>query len=129
MSAWRRIAIETLPEYRATLQVADSPMAAWVELNPGFEEAFRAGNEDLLLRFFAFAEWCLATAPDQPTDASTAAICGFYEHLPLVPGLAEELHRFLPRKRFYQLQEAFRYHTTEAQYIHLRKCFLANLPR
>ena len=126
MSAWRRVAIERLPEFRATIEEADSPMALWVELGLPFENAFRAGNEDLVRRFFRFAEWCIDTAHQQATDASTAAWCAFYEHLPRIAGLPEQLHRFLPHNRFLQVQDAFRYHTTDEEFARFRESYLLN---
>jgi len=126
MSAWRRIALETLPEFRGTIQKAESPMALWVELHLRFEDAFRTHNDDLVRRFFRYADWCIDTAETQPTDASTAAWCAFYEDLPRVTGLAEQLHRFLPRQRFLRLQDAFRYHTTDPEFTHFCNTYLAN---
>ena len=103
-------------------------MGLWVELHLRFENAFRDGNNDLVLRFFRYADWCIDTAEHRPTAAPTAAWCAFYEDLPRVDGLAEQLHRFLSRKRFLRLQDAFRYHTTEPEFAHFRDTFLGNAP-
>src|SRR4051794_29423646 len=83
MSAWRRGAVEQLPEFREIIEQADRPMALWIEPHLRFEDAFRSGNDDLLRRFFSYADWCIDTAKPRPTDASTAAWCAFYEDLPL----------------------------------------------
>lgn len=124
MSAWRRVAIEMLPEFRDDITQADEPMALWVEIGFRFQDAFRKGDEDLVRRYFRYAEWCLDTAKQKPTDASTAAWCAFYEHLPHIAGLAEQLHRFMPRSRFVQVRDAFRYHTSDGQFAHLQKVVL-----
>jgi hypothetical protein len=124
MSAWRRVALEILPEFRDDIAQADEPMALWVEIGFRFRGVFRKGNEDLVRRYFRYAEWCLDTAKQEPTDASTAAWCAFYEHLPKIAGLAEQLHRLMPRSRFVQVRDAFRYHTSSDEFERLQKDIL-----
>jgi hypothetical protein len=65
MSAWRRTAVETLPECRDANEHADSPMALGVEIGYRFQEAFKNGDEDLIRRYFRYAEWCIDTAKAQ----------------------------------------------------------------
>ena len=124
MSAWRRVAIEILPEFRNEIAQADNPMALWVEIGVRFCDAFEKRNEDLIRRYFRYAEWCLDTANQDPTDASTAAWCAFYEHLPEIAGLAEQLHRYIPRTRFIQIRDAFRYHTNPDEFESLQRTIL-----
>lgn len=123
MSAWRRIALDTFPELRIKIEHADSPMALWIELGSSFQDAFLAGDDDSVRRFFRFAEWCLDTADQQATDSSTAAWCAFYEHVPRIAGLVEQLHRYLPRSRFVQVEEAFRPHTAAEKFARLRDSY------
>jgi hypothetical protein len=85
---------------------------------------FNKGGEDLVGRYFRYAEWCLDTAKQEPTDASTAAWCAFYEHLPKIAGLAEQIHRFMPRSRFVQVRDAFRYHTSAEEFERFQKTVL-----
>ena len=106
MSAWRREVLSRLPEFRDVIEQADDPMALWVELFIPFEHAFRAGDHDLMRRVFQYAAWCLDTATDKATDASTAAWCAFYEDLPGVPGLVDQLPQFLPWERFLRVEAA-----------------------
>jgi hypothetical protein len=124
MSAWRRVALETLPGLRSIIEGAESPMALWCEVRFAFEDAFRRSDEDLVRRVFSYAAWSIDTAQSQPTDASTAAVCAFYEHLPQIAGLADQLHRFLPRQRFLHIQDAFRYHLSESEFAHFRDTYL-----
>jgi hypothetical protein len=124
MSAWRRQAVERLPEFRAVIESAATPMALWVELVLRFEDAVRLGDEGLVRRFFAYAEWCWDAAPGQATEARTAAVCAFYEHLPLVRGLGDQLHHHLPRQRFLAIQDAFRHHLGEAEFARFRDNYL-----
>jgi len=113
-----------LPEYRHDIVQAESSMGLWVEIGFHFGDAFEAGDEDLVRRFFRYAEWCLDTAKKEATDASTAAWCSFYEHIPTIAGLSEQLHRFMPRNRFVQVRDAFRYHTQPDEFERLQKAIL-----
>src|ERR1700679_1799256 len=104
MSAWRRVALEMLPEYKENIAHAENPMGLWVEIGFHFQDAFGASDDDLVRRFFRYAEWCLDTAKQETTDAPTAAWCAFYEHVPLVAGLPDKIHRFIPRSRLLQVR-------------------------
>jgi hypothetical protein len=108
MSVWRREAVSRLPELRTLVERAGSPMALWVDLAIPFEDAFGAGDDDLVRRIFDYAAWCLDTASREPTDASTAAWCAFYEDLPDVPGLVEKLPQFLTWEHFLRVETALR---------------------
>jgi hypothetical protein len=126
MSAWRRVAFEMLPEFRDEIAQAEKPMQLWVEIGFRFKDAFRTGDDDLVRRFFKYAEWCIDTANPHPTDASTAAWCAFYEHLSGVDGLPETLHRFMARSRFLQVKDAFGYHTSKEEFGRLQQGILSS---
>ncbi len=125
MSAWKRIALEKLPEYRGLIETADTPMALWIELNSEFE---RVSDENLIRRFFEYARWCMQS-PGQGnylSDAGTAAVCAFYEHLPRHSGIRRELPRWLTREEFASLREAFRYHLSEQEFSEFEAEFLGH---
>ncbi len=83
MSAWRKEAIQLLPGQRHLIEQAENPMALWLELRLVFEEAVSAGDRDCARRVLDYAAWCVSEAAGElPSDASSAAACGFYEHLP-----------------------------------------------
>ena len=125
MTHWRQTALEVFPEFHSVIEEAGSPMELWIELGVRFQSAFREGQDDLVRRFFHYAGWCLDTATKQATGVSTAAWCAFYEEIPMVPGLTEQLHRFMPRDRFLQIQDAFRYHISESEFMRIREKFLS----
>lgn len=100
-------------------------MALWVELFIPFEHAFGAGDDDRVRRVFQYAAWYLDTAQQQATDASTAAWCAFYEDLPGVPGLVEQLPQFLPWERFVRVEAALRTSLDEEALTRVR----ANYPK
>jgi hypothetical protein len=61
MEAWRRQALEMFPELREGLRdpsALASFDALWARLVAMVPDASRAGDEDLLRRLYAYAEWC-----------------------------------------------------------------------
>jgi hypothetical protein len=83
VSAWRRQALIELPELRVCIEQARTPMALWIELKLAFDEAVRRKDASSIRRTLRFADWCCSDRSGRlPNDASTAAVCAFYEHLP-----------------------------------------------
>ena len=107
MSAWRREALQRLPECRKVIESADNPMALWIELLGECEVAYRNQVEDLIRRFYDFARWCWQSPS---ADVRTAVACAFYEHLPTKPLLRRDMPRRFGRASFTELREVFRYH-------------------
>ncbi len=97
-------------------------MALWIELSLACEDACRAQQEDLLRRFYAFAQWCWKSPSD---DVRTAVACAFYEHIPTKPVLRRDLPRRLSRAAFMELREVFRYHLTQEEAATFEREFLA----
>ena len=106
MSAWRREALQRLPECRQVIESAENPMALWIELLSACEDATKKGDEDLIRRFYEFARWCWKSPSD---DVRTAVACAFYEHLPTTPVLRRDMPRRFGRAAFNELQDIFRY--------------------
>jgi hypothetical protein len=52
MSAWRREALQRLPECRQLIETADNPMALWIELHGACQDAYKKQDEDLIRRFY-----------------------------------------------------------------------------
>ncbi len=123
MSAWKRTALEKLPEYRGLIEAADNPMALWIELHLKFE---RVSDDDLIRRIFEYARWCMKSSGEGRylSDAGTAAVCAFYEHLPQNADIRCELPRWLTREEFASLREAFRYHLSEQEFSDFEAEFL-----
>jgi hypothetical protein len=107
MSAWRREAVQRLPEHRRVIETAESPMALWIELFLACENACKNSDEDMVRRFYDFARWCWQS---QSADVRTAVACAFYEHLPRTPVLRRDMPRRFGRSAFTELQDVFRYH-------------------
>ncbi len=127
MSAWKRVALEKLPEYRGVIDNVDSPMALWVELSFHFQQACEtAAPDNLIRRFYEYARWCLQSpgTGSELSDAGTAAICAFYEHLPKIPAARRDLARWLTGAEFSDLRDAFHYHLSEQEFAEFEAEFL-----
>lgn len=133
MSAWKRVALEKLPEYRRLIDTSDSPMALWIELHLKFEDSYRVKplDEDLVRRFFEYARWCWQGPVKNGylSDAGTAVACAFYEHLPQSDSIRRDLPRWLTRVEFFDLRDVFRYHLSELEFEDFKKSFLAATER
>jgi hypothetical protein len=112
MSAWRRAAIEQLPEFRPLAERAFSPMALWIKLHAEFEGAYADGNREQMVRLLAFAKWCWRS--NNP-DVVNAVACAFFEHLPRHHGIRAMLPRLITAQEFAELREVFAYHIGEEQ--------------
>ena len=122
MSAWRREALQRLPECRKLVETADNPMALWIELLAGCEDAYEKQNEGLIRRFYDFARWCWQSPSD---DVRTAVACAFYEHLPTTPVLRRDMPRRFGRAVFLELREVFCYHLSPSEAAAFEQEFLA----
>ena len=107
MSAWRRKAIEWLPDLKRVVSEAPSPMALWIELLSEFDAAFRVCDADKTDRILKYARWCWQGRNEQ---AVIAVKCAFFEHLPLHRGMCEEIPRWFSRAEFDRLRPVFGYH-------------------
>jgi hypothetical protein len=117
MSTWRKKALESLPELRAIVQTSNSPMALWIELYRAFEQANKSDNLNLADRIFRYAQWSTSEeAGPLPSDASTAALLAFFEHLPADDNIRRRLPRWLSQADFQKLTDIFRYHLSEKAY-------------
>ena len=129
MSAWRRNALDRLPEYRKLIVAAESPMTLWIELHSAFEEVYCMASPDdsVIRRFYDFARWCRESPGHGGylSDAGTAAVCAFYEHLPVEIAIRRDLHRWISREEFTSLSAAFRYHLSAAEFTAFESEFIA----
>jgi hypothetical protein len=122
MSAWRREALQKLPECRRIIEAADNPMALWIELRGACDDAYAKQDEDLIRRFYDFARWCWRSRID---DVVNAVACAFYEHLPTTPVLRRDMPRRFGRAAFKELRDIFCYHLSSDEAAAFEQEFLA----
>jgi len=123
VSAWRRVAIEKLPEFRHIIEAAETAGMLWIDLSLKFEDAYEEPvNQDLAHRVYAFAAWCVAESNDQ--DIQTAAALTFYEHLPINKKIRRDMANHLTHEEFFGLKELFQYHLAEGEHEEMEQEFL-----
>ena len=123
MSAWRRVALEKLPEFRKIIEAAETPGMLWIDLRLKFEDAYKEPvDQDLAHRVYEYAGWCLAESKDQ--DIETAVALTFYEHLPINKKIRRDMANHLTRESFLGLKEVFKYHLAEGEYEEMEQEFL-----
>lgn len=111
MSAWRRAALESLPELRTLVEAASSPMALWIDLYLRFEGAVTAEDASLVRRVLRYAAWCCSDRSGRlPNDTSTAAACAFYEQLPTRKEFWPSFRTWFTPEQFSRLLPVFAYH-------------------
>jgi hypothetical protein len=124
MSAWRRQALALLPEFRAIVETAESPMAMWIELHLQFDKAMDAGDSSRVGRLLRFAAWCASEKSGSlPNDTSTAAAVAFYEHLPQKREYWQHFPKWFPASRFNDLLPVFSYHLSEQEVADLKRAY------
>ncbi len=120
MSAWRRQALQNLPEFRRVIEAADTPMALWVELLDECQDGYRRQDEELIPRFYEFARWCWQSSS---AEVRTAVACAFYEHLPTTPESRRDMPGRFGRAAFGELREVFLYHLSPDEAIAFEREF------
>ena len=123
MSAWRREALQRLPECRQLIEESDNPMALWINLHGACEDAYGEGNDALIQRFYDYARWCWQSSNKQ--DVRSAVACAFYEHLPLNPVIKKDLPRRMGRHMFNELRDVFRFHLSPEEATRFEQEFSA----
>jgi hypothetical protein len=122
MSAWRREALQRLPECRQMIEGAENPMALWIELHGLCQDACKKQDEDLIRCFYDYARWCWQSRID---DVVNAVVCAFYEHLPTTPVLRRDMPRRFGRAAFNELRDVFCYHLSPDEASAFEREFLA----
>jgi hypothetical protein len=120
MSAWRRVALEKLPELKRTIEEASNPMALWIEIRLRFEDAFDRGDKSFVGRALEYGKWSWRVIDG---EAPTAVACAFFEHLPEHEGMRQEIPRWFTRGEFEELKGVFTYHAGKEVVAQLERAF------
>jgi hypothetical protein len=82
VSAWRRKALQLLPQHRVVIERAESPMDLWIKLHLCFLDHVAAVDQAAERAALNYALWCTADgAGHGPSDTLTAVLVAFYENL------------------------------------------------
>ena len=122
MSAWRRKAIEKLPEYRPIIERSKCVMAFLDGINCDFVQAHRDPIDELKIRrVYDFAWWAVGESGND--DISSRVAIGFFEDLPLDKQVRELLPQYMTRDQFLGMAEIFKYHLTSEEHSTLFNIF------
>ncbi len=115
MSAWRRTAIEKLPQHRKLIARSESVGMLWVDLWHIFVAAHRPPADEATIKsIYEFADWCLAESRN--ADIATSTVCHFYEHLPTETLVRQLLPKNMSRQDFMGMSEVFKYHLSSDEH-------------
>jgi hypothetical protein len=109
MSRWRGKALELLPEFKATIDTAETPYQLWFELLAALQEAYQAPrNEALMRQIYLYADWCWRQRPQKEVDLCNCVAVSFYEHLVDHAATRSDLPRWISEQKFEDLASLFR---------------------
>lgn len=124
MSAWRRKALELLPQHRLLIELAESPMSLWIDLRLRFIDHVASGEQAAERAVLRYASWCTVEgAGSGPSDTLTAVLVAFYEDLASEKALWSRFRDWFRPNEFEALARAFRYHLSDQEFQQLREEF------
>lgn len=107
MSAWRRVAIETIPQSRTLIETSENVWRLWNELFLEFVRAHSDPVDDELIgQVHDYAVWCVDASD---TQTYNAAVLSFYENLPIYPEVRERMAKWMSPEEFSRADQVFRY--------------------
>jgi len=123
MSAWKRKALEMLPEFRGEFEETPNVMSLCIQLHEKLVDAYshKPLDDDRVRRIYEYARWCLEESRNG--DVVTAIVVAYFEHLPANRDVRDDLHRWISLKMFQGLEQPFRYHLSESKWAKFRDDF------
>ncbi|MEO3406507.1 hypothetical protein AAFN85_21515 [Mucilaginibacter sp. CAU 1740] len=103
MSAWRKRAIECLPESRKEFEAPSTSIyGVFMELLPATIAAHQNKDQVLLKQYYDFAAWCFS---QKSKDLWNAAGVSFYEHLGDRTETLQAMHLWVSRDIYLEIRE------------------------
>lgn len=120
MSVWRRKAIEAIPEAKAIIEEAESPIVLWIQLHELFLVVVKKGDSNKIGKILMYASWCGSERSGRlPNETSTAVYCAFYEDIGRNKDLWKYFNAWFFPSEYKALRGAFRYGLTELEIVDL----------
>ena len=128
MSAWRRKALELIPELRPVIEKAESPTALWIELFCHFTNTAANADDAALRPILMYAFWCVSPAAGAlPSDTSTAVWCGFFENLGNRKDLWGRFRSWFSPAQFEQISPAFMYFLSDEEMKEVNEAYYGSV--
>jgi len=126
---WRQAAYEIIPMFRGRIDEAEDVGMLWIDISTELENSAdeplylsRTPDEETIASLFRYASWCLLSGDEK---AENAAMVEFYEMLPVVPRIREDLHKYLSTEEFLGLKALFEYHLSKEEHEEFIREFLS----
>ena len=119
MSAWRREALNRLPEFRKDIASSRNVYALWISLFEWLQDAYEPPeNTDRIRRIYDYLEWARnqPSTNDAETDPFTAAACCFIEHIPEHAKSRADMPHWFSRSQIVEWKGIFEYQIGEDGY-------------
>lgn len=124
MSAWRKKAMDCLPERKKEFEDPDTSIYdVFIELMPFVVEAHRQKDKDRLERIYGFAEWCFR---QKQKDLWNAAGVAFYEHLGDYPETLSGMVQWVKKEIYKGIRELLKRRISERDLAELDQHYLRN---
>jgi hypothetical protein len=129
MSLWRRTALEMAPGLLEVITRAANIIDLWIRLRSELERAYETEprDEDAIAGIYRYAVWCRTRSGN--SNASTAVLLAFYEHLPTHSRVRADLPNRISENEFEQLKDQFRYFLPTHEFEAFTQEFRANAGR
>jgi len=123
MSAWRRVALEMIPQCRKLIEQSENVSMLWIELHLAFERAYEEPKDAALIAsIYRYASWCLKDSHN--VNVQTAVVVAFYEHLPVgSQAVREEMPQWLSQEDFEGLRGPFHYFLSDKEFAAFEREF------
>ena len=121
MSTWKREALERLPECVDIITLPGRKATeVWALLRYTCEAAHRRQDDDLLRRIYDYARYCWQSPAPHLRRAVEFA---FYQHVPVIPVLRQDMRRRFTRSQFDELREPFSWQLSADEMAQLEREF------
>jgi len=117
MSAWRRKALQVIPELRVIIESSNNVTYLWCELESVFSDCFEKENNELLHKILKYAEWCVSEeSGDSSGETAQAVYCGFLETITYNRKYYPSFKEWFSPAQFEKYKGSFMYALDDKQY-------------
>ena len=122
MSAWRRKALEFLPQFRNAIESSDSPGMLWVEISNEFRDhAIEREDQEFIEGTLKYLSWSTSSAAGESSQQS--ALCGFLEDITYNKKHWILFKDWFDKPQFERYKGSFQYALSENEFAQLEDLF------
>lgn len=115
--------MKMLPELQSKIKEAETPMALWVQIIFYFDEAYEEpGNEDLIRRIYAYADWCIYQDAGETAEEHlpTCVVVCFWEHIPTFKPARDDIPRWISFDDLMLNEHIFKHSLSDEEFAELK---------